>query len=580
MRIEFSSELFAALRHLQARTEVLDTPRHQAAIDAMPDVQWSAQSIGASQIVLSRPGGYTLTLQGSGISPVSSLDALFQAIDSGVATGAFSSITLRQGNTVLAQLGLAANGWTLTSDTLSLAVTGAVPTSLQQLIAIMQAEAMSWQNPQALANLLNTYALTGLTLRDAGEVLFGLSMAAQAVTLQLPGLTGTLDGVFPTRLGDLLEKIANAQDAAGWFGNWGEILLYDEFQAGALTFRNAQGAVVLRMTETDQPGDTYVLIDGGQNLEVFAELVTPDVLAALIDGDMTFVAGTAGPDRLTLLAQPAFVHGGTGNDTITTGTGDDVIIGWQGDDFIISGAGNDTVYGGSGNDTVWSGPGDDLVLSGSGNNEFWTGAGNDTLFGGNGNDTLGGGAGDDYISARNGGVNQLWGGDGRDTLYTSDNGDMAGGGGGDDLVYGGAGADMLIGGLGNDTVHGYGGNDALYLSIGNDMGYGGAGNDTIFAGAGFDQLWGGAGADQFEFYRNFGWNRVEDFSAADGDVLGLGRWMWTGTHGPLTAAQVVQTFGRVTSGGDAVLEFASAGTTVVVVGLGSLDGLADSIVIL
>ncbi|UXU81466.1 hypothetical protein GB880_003435 [Paracoccus sp. SMMA_5_TC] len=43
---------------------------------------------------------------------------------------------------------------------------------------------------------------------------------------------------------------------------------------------------------------------------------------------------------------------------------------------------------------------------------------------------------------------------------------------------------------------------------------------------------------------------------------------------------MVQTFGRITPAGDAVLAFAAAGTTVVVVGAGSLEGLADHILIL
>ena len=324
-----------------------------------------------------------------------------------------------------------------------------------------------------------------------------------------------------------------------------------------------------------------------------AALGRPPLLSAyflVIDDDGGVVPlpqlGTVGNETL---------QGGPGADLLDGGAGNDLLIGGASDDTIIGGIGNDTIWGGAGDDTIllsiggtvaWTGPDEPPIFSPpagtvrTGHNEVWAGTGNDTVIGGTGNDILGGGGDDDLIDARAGGVNQLWGGDGRDTLYTSDNGDVAGGGGGDDLVYGGAGADMLIGGLGNDTVYGYGGNDALYLSLGNDMAYGGAGDDTLLAGAGFDQLWGGAGADRFEFYRNFGWNRVEDFSAAEGDVLALGRWMWTGTHGPLTAAQVVQTFGRVNAGGDAVLDFADAGTWVVLVGLGSLDGLEGSLLIL
>jgi Ca2+-binding RTX toxin-like protein len=179
-----------------------------------------------------------------------------------------------------------------------------------------------------------------------------------------------------------------------------------------------------------------------------------------------------------------------------------------------------------------------------------------------------------------GGRNQLWGGDGADTIWASANGDAAGGGGGNDSVVGGAGADTPMGGLGNDTVMAGEGGDILFLGMGDDMAFGEGGNDTLTGGKGFDRLWGGAGADRFDFWRDSGWNRVEDFDASQGDVLALGRGMQTGTHGVLTAAQVVSTFGTVNAAGDAVLNFAAAGTTVVVVGAGTLAGLEDHILIL
>ncbi len=579
MRIEFSSALFASLRTIDTRFQAQHTPLHQAALDAMPQVDWSPVSITASQIVVSRPGGYTLTLAGSGISPVSSLNDLMAAIDAGIATGAFSSLTLRQNGTELARIAIQPSGWTVSSDTLSLALTGAVPTSLQELFAIVEADDLFFQtgNAQPLLNLMNTYALTGLTLREGAEVLFGLSIAAQAMTLQLPGVTGTLTGVFTTRLGDLLQKIGDAQDAAGLFGDWTDILLFEEFQAGALTFRDAAGRVVMAVSEATAAWqeDAYFLLDQQQWVSRGWLDTRWD---ALIDGTIAFPAATPGNDRITATTGPALVIAGSGNDTVTTGAGDDNIQGNNGDDFVISGAGDDYVEAGSGNDTVWSGAGDDAVWVQSGNNEVWAGTGNDALTGGSGNDTLGGGAGDDYIDGYDG-RNQLWGGDGRDTLYAADSGDIAGGGWGDDTVFGAAGDDTLMGGLGKDLIYGVDGNDALYLGLGNDQGYGSAGDDTLFSGAGFDQLWGGAGADRFDFYRAYGWNRLEDFNAADGDIIALGRGMWTGTHGPLTAAQVVQTFGRVTATGDAILDFAAAGTTVVVVGAGTLAGLEDALLI-
>ncbi|WP_323038224.1 calcium-binding protein [Gemmobacter sp.] len=274
------------------------------------------------------------------------------------------------------------------------------------------------------------------------------------------------------------------------------------------------------------------------------------------------------------------IEGRGGNDQLSGGLGDDWLSGGEGNDFLIGGEGNDTLRGNAGNDTLWGGAGHDDIWLETGTNEVWAGAGRDTLIGGTGNDILGGGADDDLIDARAGGQNQLWGADGRDTLWSGDNGDMAGGGGGDDIVNGGAGNDTLMGGLGNDTVLGNAGADAIYLGMGNDQAHGGAGNDTITAGPGFDQLWGGDGADRFEFWRAAGWNRVEDFDATEGDVIALGRGLWTGTHGALTAQQVVNLFGSVNASGDAVLNFAAAGTTVVIVGAGTLAGLADDLVIL
>jgi hypothetical protein len=520
MRISFSSEIFSTLRTIDARARAVDTPVHQAVIDAMPDVDWTPQSLSASQIVLSRPNGYTLTLQGSGISPVSSVDALFDAIDDGIATGAFSSLLLRQGNTELVRLDFAGSGWTLRSDTLSLALTGQVPTTLQQILDLAEADDMSWQNPQALANLLNTYALTGLTLRDGSEVLFGLQVAASAMTLQLPGMTGTLPGTYPTRLGDLLQKIGDAQDAAGWFGNWGEILLYDEFNAGALTFRNDQGNVVMRVAEDGSQNDRFFLIDNGQNLEVPAELLTGDRLDSLISGDMVLRVGTAGADQITATVKTAVVHAGNGNDTITTGKGHDVILGGNGNDLVRSGAGNDTVFGGAGRDRIEGAAGRDLLDGGGGN---------DTLDGGGGNDTQIGGAGNDLLN----------------------------GGAGNDLQDGGAGRDLLAGGGGRDTL------------------IGGGGNDTLDGGKGNDILTGGKGADTFVFKKGYGLDRITDFSVGHKDRVELSSNLWTGT---LSVAEVIEQYGT-TVGSDVGLLF-SAKDLLIFEGITDLDAIAGNIDIL
>ena len=292
------------------------------------------------------------------------------------------------------------------------------------------------------------------------------------------------------------------------------------------------------------------------------------------------ITGTEGADVLTGTAAGDTLSGLGGDDTLLGEGGNDTLYGGAGNDLLIGGAGDDQLRGGPGNDTVWGGAGHDDIVLEDGTNEVWAGVGDDTVIGGTGNDTLGGGAGDDLLDTRAGGQNEVWGAAGNDTIRAGDNGDQVGGGVGNDLIHGGAGADELTGGFDHDTVYGGAGDDLIYLSKGDDQAYGGAGNDTIFAGPGFDRLWGGEGADRFEFWRSYDWNRVEDFDTAQADTLALGRGLWTSTHGVLTAQQVVDTFGSVNGAGDAVLSFGTAGTTVVVVGAGTLDGLADSIVIL
>ena len=396
----------------------------------------------------------------------------------------------------------------------------------------------------------NLYFLTGVAIRDAdGDLFYDIG-----------------EGRGGVQIGTALTTAAGGYALASAGGNWLQLGI----TAGGTTTRIAVrfgGANVKLDVLLDDAGQAVRFLTTG-GITLLDGAVQDMALLGIGNGSL---GGGTGNDTLT---------GNTGHNQLTGGLGDDALSGLAGNDTLDGGDGNDTLDGGTGNDMLLGGLGNDLLRSDWGNNQMWAGAGNDTVIGGTGNDILGGGADDDLIDARAGGQNQLWGADGRDTLWSGDNGDMAGGGGGDDIVNGGAGNDTLMGGLGNDTVLGNAGADAIYLGMGNDQAHGGAGNDTITAGPGFDQLWGGDGADRFEFWRAAGWNRVEDFDATEGDVIALGRGLWTGTHGALTAQQVVNLFGSVNASGDAVLNFAAAGTTVVIVGAGTLAGLADDLVIL
>ena len=145
-------------------------------------------------------------------------------------------------------------------------------------------------------------------------------------------------------------------------------------------------------------------------------------------------------------------------------------------------------------------------------------AGADTLYGGDGQDTLNGGIGDDFLF---GGATAA---DLRDVVYGGDGHDSIDGGYGNDELNGGNDNDTVSGGIGADTLIGNDGNDLLAGMGGGDLLYGNGGNDTLNGGFGYDRLNGGAGADSFyhQGVADHGSDWVQDYSAAEGDVLSVG----------------------------------------------------------
>lgn len=352
----------------------------------------------------------------------------------------------------------------------------------------------------------------------------------------------------------------------------------DTAQDGRITGWQTFDAEGLPLVEVRNPAGP--LLDWPSFAAINTALAAGDAapLRGFLSGTATSVDARLAPGPLEMtgfagVTASVFVQGSDFGDRIRASDRNATLIGRQGDDHLTTGMGREnrnTVWAGPGNDTVISGTGTDEVSAGPGDDlvdgrlawvasRFWGGDGNDTLLGPAVGGELGGGAGNDLIDARAGGVNRLWGGAGNDTIHGAGEGDRIGGGTGDDPIHAGPGADVL------------------YLGAGNDQAHGGAGNDTLFAGPGFDRLWGGDGADRFAFYRDNGWNRVEDFAADD--VLALAPGLWTATQGGLAAEEVVSRFGSLTGSGDVVLGF-DTGTAIRLVGVGTLDGLADQIILL
>jgi Ca2+-binding RTX toxin-like protein len=161
----------------------------------------------------------------------------------------------------------------------------------------------------------------------------------------------------------------------------------------------------------------------------------------------------------------------------------------------------------------------------------------DTLVGGSANDTLIGNGGNDSIIG-NGGNDEVQGNQGNDVLRGMAGGDALRGGQGDDAGWGGQGNDLILGALGNDDLHGAFHNDTLSGGQGDDTLFGGQGNDLLQGRADNDVLTGGLGADTFWLTGSGAANAdtIMDFSAADGDKIGLDPNFFTALAGSATVS--------------------------------------------
>jgi Ca2+-binding RTX toxin-like protein len=114
------------------------------------------------------------------------------------------------------------------------------------------------------------------------------------------------------------------------------------------------------------------------------------------------------------LSQTVVIHGGDGNDTVTTSDGgaplvvyggadNDLIVGIENGSalFADGGDGSDFILGSDFADTLYGGDGDDGIVGGlfptDAGDLIYGGSGRDVVLGGFGADTIFGGAGDDFL---------------------------------------------------------------------------------------------------------------------------------------------------------------------------------------
>lgn len=234
-----------------------------------------------------------------------------------------------------------------------------------------------------------------------------------------------------------------------------------------------QSVVMMRDFDSDGVAltDEYILPVGEGVFQLFPEIA----IGATGEAFVVSLSGDGGTSSYEVLVNAS-------GFTVEGGETSDLLEGSRSSDWIEAGDGNDTVRAGDGVDTIIGGLGDDLIFGGE-----TEGDQRDLVYGGDGDDSIDGGYGNDELR----------------------------GDSGNDAIVGGFGVDTLIGGTGDDVLTGQAWSDLIF---------GGDGNDFINGGFGFDRVNGGAGADRFYHLgtRDHGADWIQDYDAADGDVLVFG----------------------------------------------------------
>ena len=123
---------------------------------------------------------------------------------------------------------------------------------------------------------------------------------------------------------------------------------------------------------------------GGRVLVVRNGVVTDTFTRSRVTGRISLY-GLDGNDRLVvspLLANPADLYGGAGNDILYGGSRADRLFGEGGNDRLYGRAGNDVLVGGDGNDILGGGAGNDVLIGGNGKDLLQGSLGSDLLIGG------------------------------------------------------------------------------------------------------------------------------------------------------------------------------------------------------
>ncbi len=505
--IKLSSALFDRLqsfsRTLATNPDAFDlADQHSTALDQFFDFaldqQGSVKTLTSQLVAISLPGlgaTYTVSFAGSGIGPVSSLNALINAIDSGIASGTINAVTVKRGATTILSLTTTDTSYTLQSGVDRFTVTGALPNSFAEITDL--AELLSSADVDTLATMTNSqrnayfsdlsdFALRGLSVSTGGTEIFSFAVNPTQVRLTIAGFTIAVNGAFPTNLGTVLSTLYQAEMQFLRFGNFPDLSALSALDVASIVI-SQNGTELARITGpiTDQTSTriTSMVLDG--------VAINPNTQLHSADFD-----GVAPGETLSGNAAPDLLFGSYGNDLLLGNSGDDILFGFGGNDRLDGGIGLDQLTGGNGADTLTGGTGGDVLNGGEGvDRVVYTGTTAAVV-----NLSVGGGQNTGHGTDRLISIEQVDGAQGHDSLSGNNLANRLAGNDGNDLLIGAGGADALLGGAGNDRLNGGSDNDVLSGGTGNDQfifnSGGGADTVTDFRD-GQDKIVIGTGANSF-----------------------------------------------------------------------------------
>ena len=310
---------------------------------------WVPTLLTSSLFTFDSGTGYTMSVSGSGIGPVTSLADLEAAFNAGFATGNLDSIVINDGSNDIFAITMTATGYTYSSGAQALAIQGATPTSLSQFFALTQVfdalmviDTLSPAEVNQLVADLSAYDINDITLSDHGTDLLGLSFGATSVSLDLMGYKLALDGVFPTDFGAALAMLVEVSSL---------------MQSGnPFDLSDITGLAIDRFSIT-APGGKELLATSGVVLGDGSDTIGVVTVDGVVTQNLVFgseandynLNGTSnvwGNDHVFGLGGNDLLHGWRGKDYLFGGDGDDRLFGDGGRDFLDGGSGNDQLDGG------------------------------------------------------------------------------------------------------------------------------------------------------------------------------------------------------------------------------------------